>query len=148
MTASAFSPNLLTFCVLRFICGMTGVAHFLIIFVWAVESVGRKHRTVVGFLYSIVFSMGSATLGIVAYFVRDWRTLQLAISLPMFLPVLLYWQLPESTRWLVTKRRFAEARVLIEQAAKMNGKCVPLHLLIDPDAIHHHQVSHSIVSRD
>ena len=133
MTASAFAPNLLTYCVLRFVCGMTGVAHFLIVFVWAVESVGKKYRTIVGFLYSIVFSLGSATLGLVAFYIRDWRTLQLTISLPMFLPVLLFWQLPESTRWLVTKKRFAEARVIIEEAAKMNGKSVPQHLLIEPD---------------
>ena len=112
---------------------MTGVAHFLIIFVWAVESVGKKYRTIVGFLYSIVFSLGSAALGLVAYYNRDWRTLQLVISLPMFLPSLLFWQLPESTRWLVTKKRFAEARLLIEKAAKMNGKCVPQHLLVEPD---------------
>ena len=40
--------------------------------------------------------------------------------------------LPESTRWLITKKRFDEARELIIEAAKMNGKHVPEHLLIKP----------------
>jgi len=132
MTASAFAPDLMTFGILRFFCGVTGVAHFLIIFVWAVEAVGKEYRTSVGFLYSVVFSLGSSFMGLVAYYIRDWRTLQLVISLPIFLPVLLFWVLPESTRWLITKKRFDEARELIIEAAKMNGKHVPEHLLIKP----------------
>lgn len=40
--------------------------------------------------------------------------------------------MPESIRWLITKKRLAEARELIDRAAKMNGKTVPEHLLFDP----------------
>ena len=116
------------------------------------EAVGKKYRTEVGSLYSVVFSLGSVIFGLIAYFVREWRTLQLIIGIPMFIPVLLYWYdqlelsqlhvtddcatrvLPESIRWLITKKRFDEARKLIEQAAKMNGKPVPEHLLIIPNS--------------
>ena len=41
--------------------------------------------------------------------------------------------LPESTRWLITKKRYDEATELIQKAAKMNGKSVPEHLLVVPN---------------
>ena len=43
-----------------------------------------------------------------------------------------YWSdrfLPESTRWLISKRRYPEARALILQAAEMNNKTIPLYLI-------------------
>ena len=39
---------------------------------------------------------------------------------------------PESIRWLVATKRYDKARRLILKAAKVNGKCVPDHLLIIP----------------
>ncbi len=33
-TGLAFSPNLPIFCVLRFLSGVSGIGHFLILFVW------------------------------------------------------------------------------------------------------------------
>ena len=42
--------------------------------------------------------------------------------------------IPESTRWLITKKRYEEARELINQAAKMNNKFVPERLLIVPNS--------------
>jgi len=130
MTATAFVPDYVTYCILRFITGVSGMGQFLIVFVWGVEATGKKYRTLIGCLYQAFFSLGSILLGVVAYYVRSWRALHLILGLPMFLPLVFYW-LPESTRWLITKKRFDEARKVIEKAAKMNKKCVPEHLLID-----------------
>ena len=41
---------------------------------------------------------------------------------------------PESTRWLVTEKRYDEARTLIFESAKINKKTIPEHLLIIPKA--------------
>lgn len=50
-----------------------------------VEAVGQKYRTMCGFIYQILTAIGSIILGIVAYYVRDWKNLQLIIGAPMFL---------------------------------------------------------------
>ena len=47
--------------------------------------------------------------------------------------------MPESIRWLISKNRYDEARNLILQAAKMNGKTVPGHLLKTPSMIEREQ---------
>ena len=41
--------------------------------------------------------------------------------------------LPESTRWLITMRRYDEAKQLILRAARVNNKHVPDSLLVVPD---------------
>lgn len=56
-----------------------------------VEAVGKKYRIAVGFIYQMIFTVGSALLGLVAYYVREWKTLQLIVSVPMFAFVGLYW---------------------------------------------------------
>ena len=43
--------------------------------------------------------------------------------------------LPESTRWLITMKRYDEAKELINQAAEMNRKSVPERLLVVPDEL-------------
>lgn len=67
-----------------------------LILVWmisisGVEAVGKKYRVVVGFVYQLLFTFGSVVLGLVAYYVRDWKKLQLIISVPMFGLCTLYW---------------------------------------------------------
>lgn len=119
-----------------------------------VEAVGKKYRVVCGFVYQIMFALGSSSLGLVAFFIRDWRILQLVISTPMFILIALYWWvpcldydllyplikrvcfnyywiriLPESIRWLITKKKFSEARKLVLQASNVNGTHFPIKIL-------------------
>ena len=53
--------------------------------------------------------------------IRDWKMLQIVVSAPLFLLLLLYFVLPESPRWLIATGRYKEAKKTIEKAAKMNG---------------------------
>lgn len=43
---------------------------------------------------------------------------------------------PESIRWLITEKRYSEARLLILEAARMNKKTVPNHLIFFEKAKH------------
>jgi OCT family organic cation transporter-like MFS transporter 4/5 len=40
----------------------------------------------------------------------------------------LYWVVPESVRWLIGAARLEEAKAIIENAAKANGREAPVHL--------------------
>jgi len=62
------------------------------------------------------------TLPGVAYFFRNWRTLQLVLSAPSLLQILACWMSPESPRWLLRKGRVAEAEEGLRAAAKANGR--------------------------
>jgi hypothetical protein len=66
------------------------------------------------------FAVGESILGLVAVGIRDWKTLQIVCSVPIFALLLLYFILPESPRWLIATGRYEEAKKTIEKAAKMN----------------------------
>ncbi|XP_046458204.1 organic cation transporter protein-like [Daphnia pulex] len=133
VTGSALSKNLITFCVLRFFSGLANLGLFEIYIVWGIESVGTKYRTICGFVYQLCFTVGSALMGCIAFFVRDWQIIQIIIGAPIFLLLALHWLVPESIRWLVATKRYESARKLILKAAKVNKKSVPDHLLVIPN---------------
>lgn len=55
------------------------------------EICGSKFRSWFGILTQFPFGLGASLLPIIAYFIRDWTTLQLAISLPCVLLATYYW---------------------------------------------------------
>ena len=76
-----------------------------IIFFSVTEICGPKYRTYFGILTQFPFGIGAALLPIIAYFIRSWQNLQLAISIPCVLLGLYYFFVPESPRWLMAEGR-------------------------------------------
>ena len=64
------------YALLRFVTGMGGIGCFMVCFVLAVEHVGYKFTMLIGIAIEIPFALGEALLGVEAYLVRDWRSLQ------------------------------------------------------------------------
>merc|ERR1719251_423828 len=48
--------------------------------------------------------------------------------LPLLSLLCLYWVVPESVRWLIGAGRLEEAKTIIENASKANGRETPVHL--------------------
>lgn len=64
-----------------------------------------KKRTFCGFTWEVFWGFGMVLLGIIAYFVRDWRDLQLVLAIPTIVTLAYTWIFPESPRWYLAKNR-------------------------------------------
>lgn len=118
----AFAQNFYTYVLLRFVVGMTVSAVIMNAFVLGTEWTGPKHRMLAGVITDYFFGFGYILLAGVAYLIRDWRKLQLAISAPGLVFVFYIWVLPKSARWLMANQKHQEALDLIRKAALLNGK--------------------------
>uniref|UniRef100_A0A8C5NHE2 Organic cation transporter protein-like n=1 Tax=Gouania willdenowi TaxID=441366 RepID=A0A8C5NHE2_GOUWI len=128
---AAYAPNFHIYTSLRFMVGMSVSGVIMNAFVLGTEWTGSKQRMLAGIITDYSFGVGYILLAGVAYLIRDWRTLQLAISAPGFLFIFYIWVLPKSARWLMANNRKEEAWELIQKAALMNGKPFTL----DPEII-------------
>ncbi|XP_068436387.1 solute carrier family 22 member 6 isoform X3 [Clinocottus analis] len=87
-----------------------------------VEWIPTKQRTLVGTLTSFFFTFGQMILAGLAYWLRDWRKLQLVVCAPMFLFFSYSWWYVESARWLVLNRQSDQALKSLHRVARFNGK--------------------------
>ncbi|XP_072020772.1 organic cation transporter protein-like [Amphiura filiformis] len=124
-TILAFSVNYAMYITIRFFIGMANTGLYLATFVWATEFVGPSKRTMVGVFIANAWAVGYMLLSVLAYFFRDWRTLELVISVPMFLYLFLIPFFPESARWLLSKGDIEKARPVIEKAATCGNIVLP-----------------------
>ncbi|KAK6169655.1 hypothetical protein SNE40_020657 [Patella caerulea] len=137
---TAFSTELVSFLIGRFFVGISTMSCFLISYVIGMEFVGPSKRKLAsnGFMFSWV--IGLFMLGLLAFFIRDWKNLTLVTTVPNILFISYWWLLPESPRWLLSKGRYKEAEEIIQKAAKVNGVELPENLfdkssLVSPKSI-------------
>ena len=126
----AYMPILKWFGFLRFLAGMAEASCYTSAFVLAIEYSGSKFKTYLSVAFAIPFAIGELILGLEAYFLRDWVTLQIVSLVPWLVIVPIIWVLvPESPRWLLSMERWEDAIKVIKQVAKGNGHEVPEELL-------------------
>ncbi|XP_023932813.1 organic cation transporter protein [Lingula anatina] len=98
---------------------------FLTVFTLGIEYVGPSKRNFAGFGVMYFFSLGYFYVVLFAYFIRNWRHLGLALFVPAYLFGLYYFILPESFRWLLSRRRIKEAEKLIRSVSMTNMNSEP-----------------------
>ncbi|XP_018546982.1 solute carrier family 22 member 6 [Lates calcarifer] len=121
-TCAAFSPSFSLFCLSRFGCGMALSGLGLNTFSLIVEWIPTRVRTVVGTITGYCYTVGQLILAVIAYFIRDWRWLTLAVSLPFYVFFLYSWWFHESSRWLVLSNKSDQAIKNLKSVAKFNGR--------------------------
>ncbi|XP_011211490.2 organic cation transporter protein [Bactrocera dorsalis] len=122
---AAIAPEYFTYTISRMVVGATTSGVFLVAYVIAMEMVGSTYRLFAGVTVQMFFSLGFMLTAGFAYFIHDWRWLQIALSLPGLLFMCYHWVIPESARWLLSKGRKEEAIVVIEKAARINRVTIP-----------------------
>ncbi|KAH8367058.1 hypothetical protein KR200_005015 [Drosophila serrata] len=114
------APEYFTYTLARVMVGATTSGVFLVAYVIALEMVGPAKRLYAGIFVMMFFSVGFMLTAAFAYFVHDWRWLQIALTLPGLIFLCYYWIIPESGRWLLSKGRKDCAIANMQRAARFN----------------------------
>lgn len=126
----AATNNFYLFVVVSFFTGASTAAVWTSAFVIGMELVGPSKRVYTGVIINFFFAGGLLALGGVAWAVRDWRYLDLAVTSPVLFYLSYWWLIPESPRWLLQKGRYSELEAVIQKAARVNGVALPPSLMV------------------
>ena len=99
---------------------LTKLINFFLIFL-GMEIIGGDWKTYLGIGMMFNWATGYCLLPLLAYGVPNWKHLQLALTLPLPIFVVIFWFIPECPRWLVTKGKMDEANEILKMASTMNG---------------------------
>ncbi|KAB1272263.1 Solute carrier family 22 member 10 [Camelus dromedarius] len=121
-TCAAFAPNFLVYCILRFLAGVPITAIIVNSTMLIVEWVMPRFQAMGTALMFCTYGMGFITIGSLAFAIRDWCTLQLAISVPLFVIFLSSRWLVESARWLIIANKPKEGLKKLRKVAHRNGR--------------------------
>ncbi|XP_070532073.1 organic cation transporter protein-like [Ptychodera flava] len=122
---TAFSTDFWMFAIFRLLSGMNSYGTYLAAFVFTTEITGPSKRTIAAMVFMIYFGVGYMMLALYGYLIRDWRTLQLVVSVPTILFLSYWWLIPESPRWLIAVGRKEEAEKIIRKCGRVNNVPVP-----------------------
>ena len=122
--ASAVSPNIYYLIVARMLVGVGIGASNTVLYDLFAETVPTINRNLIGYLYLFVL-IGSEYVILSGYLFLTkygWRITTVSCSVPILIVMCVgYFFIPESPRWLVSVGKNEEAKVLLQNAALLNG---------------------------
>ncbi|XP_063084354.1 organic anion transporter 7 isoform X2 [Cavia porcellus] len=121
-TCAAFAPTFLVYCLLRFLAGIcTSVIatnSTMLVLEWTVP----KYQVMKVMLLNAAANIGYILMASFAFAFRNWFTLQLILSVPLFLFFISSRWISESARWLIIVNKPKKALKELKKVAHMNGK--------------------------
>ncbi|XP_068025854.1 solute carrier family 22 member 7 [Melanerpes formicivorus] len=119
---SAASVSYVMLAVTRTLTGVALSGVSIIVLPLGMEWVDIEHRTFIGILISVFWSVGNMLLAMVAFLVRQWHWLLVAVTGPCLLSIVCLWWVPESARWLIANGKVKQAHRHLLRCARMNGR--------------------------
>ncbi|XP_067464653.1 organic cation/carnitine transporter 2-like isoform X1 [Thunnus thynnus] len=121
-----FSSSWLMFTILLFINGLGQMSNFVAALVLGAEILTGSVRILYSSMGTMLgFAAGYMILPLLAYFLRNWKSLLLALSVPALAYLPFWWFIPESPRWLLSQGKVEEAEAIVRKAAKWNKVQAP-----------------------
>ncbi|KYN11533.1 Solute carrier family 22 member 21, partial [Trachymyrmex cornetzi] len=117
----SFSVNYWMFLAFEFLDASMAAGIYSAGFILGLETAGKKNRVFGSTIICCMFAMGEILLGLIASWLRSWRTLLRVIYAPGLLAVFLPLLIPESIRWLLTKDKHKKVEKIYRKMARMNG---------------------------
>ncbi|XP_053225166.1 solute carrier family 22 member 6-B-like [Podarcis raffonei] len=121
-SCAAFAPSFTAYCIFRFLSGMALSGIGLNCVSLSVEWTPMHARATISMVTGYSYSVGQFILAGIAYAIRDWRWLQLAVSFPYFAFFLYGWWFTESARWYATAGKLDQALKELQKVARINGQ--------------------------
>ncbi|GLJ53653.1 hypothetical protein SUGI_1144430 [Cryptomeria japonica] len=132
---TSVSPNIWIYSFLRALTGFARSSMGTYCLVLSTELVGRRWRSLIGFLVFFSFTLGFLSLPALAYLTRNsfsWRNTYIYISItPLAYSVLLLLFAWESPRWLLLRGNSQESLKCLRKMAELNGRVLPENVGIE-----------------
>ncbi|KAM8835970.1 organic cation/carnitine transporter 2-like [Synchiropus picturatus] len=121
-----FSVSWAMFTVLLFINGLGQMSNYVSALVLGSEILTGNVRILYSSLGTCFgFALGYILLPLVAYFMRSWKSLLIALTIPGLFLFPLWWFIPESPRFLLSQGKVEEAEAVVRKAARWNNVIAP-----------------------
>ncbi|XP_018353872.1 PREDICTED: solute carrier family 22 member 5-like isoform X2 [Trachymyrmex septentrionalis] len=117
----SFSVNYWMFLAFEFLDASMAAGIYSAGFILGLETARKKNRVFGSTIICCMFAVGEILLGLIASWLRSWRTLLRVIYGPGLLAVFLPVLIPESIRWLLTKDEHEKVEKIYRKMARMNG---------------------------
>uniref|UniRef100_A0AAQ5ZMU3 Solute carrier family 22 member 3 n=1 Tax=Amphiprion ocellaris TaxID=80972 RepID=A0AAQ5ZMU3_AMPOC len=136
----AVAPDYVSLLIFRTLYGFGVKGGWVAGYVLITEIVGVEFRRTVGVVYQMFFSVGILILPLLAYFITDWRWLQVVITVPYILFLSYYWFIPESPRWLLSQNKKSKAVEITEAMAKENKMTLSKNIEVAAALVQKHEL--------
>ncbi|XP_014682583.2 steroid transmembrane transporter SLC22A24 isoform X1 [Equus asinus] len=121
-TCAAIAPTFPVYCSLRFLGGICLMNIITNAVSTMSEWTGPKSIALMTGIILNSCNIGQILMGGLGFVIQDWRTLQLTLSIPLFILFLFSRSVLESAQWLIITNQLDEALKELRRAAHINGK--------------------------
>jgi OCT family organic cation transporter-like MFS transporter 4/5 len=132
---SVFSPNMLVFLICRFFIGLCYNGPSVVSLVLNGEFVDTASRPRATIFIMQTCAVSGVLLCIKAYFLRQWKHLMIACTLPYMFLMIFYKFVPESIRFLYMRGLDGKVVSVLERVAWWNGRKLPDNFTIHPSKL-------------